>query len=227
MRLTKRSIFLCLLCSLFVGCSTPKFVVKSDPLTADVFLLVGPLKEKKPIGKTPLEMPIEEVAKTLGTDTKVDFYTVLIEKPGFETQQFNIPANGFMTRITALDVKMRQGEDQVEMNLAKEILDYMFLAQKFAISGQFERAQIELDKVIAKFPKFDRALSMRASIYFAQKNYQESLKWYDEALKVNPDLEEAVKFSAKVRLQLGLPPSAMAPAGGDRQPATPPTGKVQ
>lgn len=219
--ITDKLIFLASFLFIF-GCSSPKFVVKSDPLTADVFLIAGDTKEKKPLGKTPIEMSIEDVMKNLGAESKGEFYKVVVEKDGFETQEFNIPSNGFMTRITALDVKMKQGKAQVEMSLAKEILDYMFLAQKFAITGQFERAQIELDKVIAKFPKFDRALSMRASIYFAQKNYQESLKWYDAALKVNPDLEEAVKFSAKVRQQLGMPASAMAPASTERQPATQP-----
>ncbi len=204
------------------GCASSKFLVKSDPLAADVFILDGKNQERKPLGKTPLEMPVEEVMKTIsGETTAGEFYTIVVEKLGFETQTFNVPTSKFTTRITSLDVKMKEGQTQKEIRFAKEIIDHLFLAQKFAITGQFERAHIEIDKVIGPVPNFARALSMRASIYFAQKNYQESLKWYEEALKNDPDMEEAVKMTAKVRTLLGLPPGTVAPsqAAGANAPA--------
>ena len=192
-----------------VGCSS-KFVVKSEPLQADVFVVDGK-GTKKPLGKTPLEMPAEEVRKAMDdAPTTGEFYTVTVEKQGFDTQTFNIPVSKFTTMVTALDVKLSEGVTQKELRLAKEILDHLFLAQKFALSSQFERAQIEIDKILTPFPTFSRALSMKASIYFAQKNYRESLKYYEEALKNDPDLDEAVRMTAKVRGLLGLPPRAAA-----------------
>ncbi len=190
---------------LTAACSTTQFEVKSDPVTAEVSVL-NEKNEKKPLGKTPLLMPDSEVKKILGDGvTPGEFFTVVVEKEGFVPQTFSIPASRFGTLVTSLTVKLKEGEAPQEARIAKEILDHLFLAQKLALAQQFERAQIELDKVITPFPKFSRALSMRASIYFAQKNYPESMKWYEEALKNDPQMEEAVKMLAKVRTLQGLP----------------------
>jgi tetratricopeptide (TPR) repeat protein len=186
---------------------TTFFEVKSEPLQADVFVL-NEKNEKKPLGKTPLQMPDSEVKKVLGEGVSAgELFTVVVEKDGFIPQTFNIPATRFGTMVTSLNVKLKEGEAPQEVRIAKEILDHMFLAQKLALAQQFERAQIELDKIITPFPKFSRALSMRASVYYAQKNYPESMKWYEEALKYDPQMEEAVKMLAKVRVLQGLPPA--------------------
>jgi tetratricopeptide (TPR) repeat protein len=195
--------------ALITSCSS-KFIVLSDPPQADVFVVDAKTGERKTIGKTPIEMPVEDVKKTVvNQPTAGEFYSILVEKPGFETQTFNVPSGQFSTLITSLDVKLKEGKSQAEFRLAKEILDNIFLAQRFANLSQFERAHIELDKVINQFPTFSRALSMRASVFFAQKNYQESLKWYEQALVYDPNLEEAVKMTAKVRSLWNLPPGGI------------------
>ncbi len=194
---------------LATGCATHVFKVQSDPIEASVYV-VTEKGEKKAIGKTPLEMPMSEVRTAIGDEkASGEFFVIGVEKQGFESQTLTLPAGRFGTLVTDLDVKMKKGELPKEEKIAKTILDRIFLAQKFAISQQFERAQIELDKILVDFPGFSRALSMRASIHFAQKNYSESLRWYEEALKVDPQMEDAVKMAAKVR----------ALAAGGRDPA--------
>ncbi|MBN8536591.1 MAG: tetratricopeptide repeat protein [Deltaproteobacteria bacterium] len=194
-------IFLCILNYIFLcGCSTPSFVVKSDPLQADVFVQDPKSSDKKPIGKTPLQLPLTEVRKTLGNSVGPgEFFNVIIEKQGFLPQTYAVPATKFGTMIVQYDIKLKPGNAPKEVRIAKEILDHIFVAQKLALLQQFERAQIELDKVIIPFPNFARALSMRASIYFAQKNYVESLKWYEEAIKNDPELDDAIKMIAKIK----------------------------
>ncbi len=189
----------------FISCAAKStFQVKSDPLQADVFVM-DEKNEKKPLGKTPLEIKEPDLKTVLGNATTPgEFFTVAVEKPGYLPQIFNIPASSFSASLTLLDVKLKEGTSAQEVKLAKQIIDHLFLAQKLAVTQQFERAQIEIDKILVPFPNFARALSMRASIYFAQKNYPESAKWYEEALKADPDMEEAVKLLAKVRaLQSG------------------------
>lgn len=181
------------------GCMTATFKVGSDPVQADVFF-VNSKNEKKLIGKTPINMPAEELRTILGDEvTSGEFYTVSVEKPGFGTQSFNLPMSKFGTLVTNLDVKLKQGGVEKELRLAQEILDHLFLAQKFANMQQFERSQIELDKILIPFPTFARALSMRASVYYAQKNYPESLKWYEETIKIDPQADEAIKMIARVK----------------------------
>lgn len=185
---------------MFVASCSAKFTVKSDPPDAEVFVLDVKSGEKKSLGKTPLELPADDVKKAVpNAPAAGEFYTVVIQKMGFETQSLSVPAGQFTTVLTALDVKLKEGPTKKELSIAKEILDHLFLAQKFAVSGQFERAHIELDKIITPYPDFTRALSMRASIYYVQKNYSESLKWYEEALKKDPTLDDAVKMIAKIK----------------------------
>lgn len=198
------------------GC-TSVFSVKTDPLQADVFYIDPSTGEEKPLGKTPLEMKTTELRQTVGDGIMTgEFFVVGIQKPGFQTQTFNIPVTRFGTLTTTLDVKLKEGANSVkEEKTAKQIIDRLFLAQKFALLLQYERAHLELDRLLNDFPQFSRAMSMRASIYFAQKNFTESLKWYDEALRIDPNLEDAVKMAAKVRSQLGIrqPAAVTIPPG--------------
>ncbi|MBC7741386.1 MAG: hypothetical protein H7061_04260 [Bdellovibrionaceae bacterium] len=226
-----------LIISIFSGCASSTFKVNSDPLQADVFVVNPKTGERKIIGKTPINMPNEEFRNLIGEDVSSgEFYTVVIEKPGFGTQSFSLPASKFGTLVTNLDVKLKQGGVEKELRIAQEILDHLFLAQKFANLAQFERAHIEIDKVLSPFPTFARALSMRASIYFAQKNFSESLKWYEETVKSDSQAEEAVKMIGKVKDIIAgknptslakapppksVEPSAAKPADVNRAPASP------
>ena len=200
-----------ILLSLFHGCgSAPVFNVKSDPLQADVFYVPKDAGEKKPLGKTPLSMPVDELKSKMKDINSGEFFTLSIEKVGYVSQTFVIPATQFGSSILELDVKMKQGQIGEEKKKAKEILDGIFLAQKFALSQQFERAQIELDKVLTQFPDFSNAMSMRGAILFAQKKYDESANWYEKALKADPKMEEAIKILAKIK----------SIQSGERQPAS-------
>ncbi len=208
-----------------VSACSSVFTVKSDPVAADVYFQDPKSGEKKALGKTPLTLPKSELRKTVGTGVESgQFFTVVVEKTGYLPANFSIPATGFGTMATILDVKLKEGTSQKEARVAKDILDKLFLAQKFALSAQFERAQIEIDKILSEFPAFPRALSMRASIYFAQKNYAESIKWYDEALKADPQLEDAVRMASKARALAGgrVPASITAPQ--PNIPNAPPAG---
>lgn len=227
----KAQIFFIIMCMwVFSGCSTTSFSVKSDPVDAQVFYIKykDGVADKKLLGKTPLLMPMTEFKDKVGEDVNAgEFFSVAVEKDGFLTQEYRIPATKFGTSITTLDVKMKKGEQEKEHFLAKEILDHLFLAQKLALSQQYERAQLELDKVLTQYPTFARAMSMRGSIYFAQKNYAESVKWYNEAIKADPQFDEAVKMLAKVKLAQAGGSSSSLSSASDRNPATTLPGKPE
>lgn len=197
------SIFYCLFFITVCGCST-LFKVTSEPPEAEVFVVTGEKKEKKLLGKTPLEMPVEELTKSLNGEIKPgEFFTVEVSKSGFLPQSFQLPANRFGTSVTQLTVNFTKGESDKEMKTAQDILNRLFLAQKLAVNKQYERALIELDRILTQFPTFPRALSMKGTIYMAQQNYPESLKWYEEALKNDPQMDETIKLATKVRELMG------------------------
>lgn len=187
--------------SAMMACAST-FKVVSDPPDAEVFVTSeGSAAEKKSLGKTPLEMPKEELAKNLPENAASGgFFTLVITKQGFKEQRFSLPASSsFGTTLTQLDVKLISGQDEIEIKAAEEAINKLFLAQRLALTQQFERAIIEVDQILTRYPKFARALSMKGSIFFAQKKFDESLKWYDEALKADPQMEETVKLAAKAR----------------------------
>jgi tetratricopeptide (TPR) repeat protein len=182
------------------GCATATFTVTSEPQQADVYYVSPVNGEKKVVGKTPLNLPMSEFKSIIGNDVSSgQYFPLMVEKNGFLSQTYQLPASRYGTLVTSLNVKLKQGDDANEEKTARKIIDHLFLAQKYALTQQFERAQIELDKVLTNFPTFPRALSMRASIYYAQKNWPESLKWYEEALKSDPQMDDAVKMTAKIR----------------------------
>ena len=65
--------------------------------------------------------------------------------------------------------------------------------------GLSRRAQIETDKALEVDPKFVRSLSMKGSLYYMQKNYNEAVAWFEKALAVDNSFEEAVKMIAKIK----------------------------
>ena len=184
----------------FSGCSTTStFSIKTEPPQAEIYYLANDDSPKKSLGKSPISIPMEELKSTIKEIEAGEFFKLSIEKEGFISQTYAIPATQFGTTIAEIDVKLKQGENENQKKLAKEILDQLFLAQKFALAQEFERAQIEIDKILKQFPEFSNALSMRAAIYFAQKNYSESTKWYELAIKSDPKMDEAVKMLAKIK----------------------------
>lgn len=200
--------------SLTVGCAH-NFKVQSEPIEADVFFVNPKSAEKKLVGKTPLEMPMSEIREKVGEEmVSGEFITVSVEKAGHINQSFLVPAGQFGTLVTELNVPLVKGTTPKEERFAKSVLDRLFLAQKFALSQQYERALIELDKILSDFPGFSRALSMKGSIYFAQRNFSESLKFYEQALVSDPQMEDAVKMVAKIKaVQSGRDPAANVPRG--------------
>jgi tetratricopeptide (TPR) repeat protein len=195
------------------GCAS-SFKVKGEPVGADVFVLTGKNGEKKSLGKTPLEMPQAALKQALGESVATgEFFTVGVEKAGFITEKYTVPASRFGTLVTELDVKLKSGDNPREARAASDLLNHLFLAQKLANAKEFERAQAELDRILTEFPDFPRALSMRGSIYFVQKNLAESAKWYEKATQADPQMEDAVKMLAKIReLDGGRTPAAASTA---------------
>lgn len=197
------------------ACAGALFSVKSDPMQAEVFFIDPKSGDKKSLGKTPLELPSSALKQVAGESVDSgEFFTVLVEKPGYVSEKFNVPSSKFGTLVTALDVKLKQGSTPKERGAARDVLNHLFLAQKLALAREYDRAQVELDHLLRIFPDFARALSMRASIYYMQKNYAESLKWYEEAVKADPQMDDAVKMIAKVRALQG----GRAPASGESKP---------
>ncbi|MEZ4873670.1 MAG: tetratricopeptide repeat protein [Bdellovibrionales bacterium] len=193
-----------LIVSLSVACSTSLKVV-SEPEKAVVYVKDNETNEKRKIGETPIDKRDDEVKEFLeDLGTSGEFVTLVFEKEGFSSKEVYVPISPSGSISTEISVKLNNGKQQ-EVETAQQIIDSIFLAQSYARAKEFERALIEIDKVLVGFPKFDRALSMKASIYYAKGDFKQSLEWYDKAIDANPKLTQAINMSAKIRKQLKLP----------------------
>jgi tetratricopeptide (TPR) repeat protein len=207
---------LCLLILLLAitGCSST-FEVLSTPAQADVSYMDPKTQEKKSLGQTPLSIPMSQIEDALGEKGAegASFISIVVEKAGHQTQSIAIPRSSFGTMVMSLDVKLKEGDDKIQVGKADDILKRFFLAQRFTNNKEYQRALSEIDRIIEIAPGFARAYSMKGSIYFVQKNFAESLKWYEQAVKLDPQMEEAVKMIARVNTLMGR----RNVAGGGRQ----------
>ncbi len=199
-------VFALLISIFFIGCSSAPFKVVSEPDQAQVFIVDGDQNETL-VGTTPLVKKKKEMSEFLrNSNSPGGLVNVVIKKDGFKTKDLMLPINAGGNLGTSLNLTMSPARSSLdEMKTAEGIIHKLFLSQQFARTQQFERALTEIDKIIEEFPKFERAMTMKAAILYAQGTFQESLTWYEKALAVNPDLKNAVEMAAKIRLTLKLP----------------------
>ncbi|MEO6458968.1 MAG: hypothetical protein ABIO95_00855 [Bdellovibrionota bacterium] len=203
-----------LLAGLLAACSTNTFKVVSTPAQSDIFLEDAQTGDKKSIGQTPLEIPMSQVDDMINSEaSNGEFVTLIIEKAGFLPQRLALPSAHFGTMVTSLDVKLKEGDGAKQIGVAEDILNRFFLAQKLTLNHEYDRAQAEIDKILATAPNFARAYSMRGSIYYVQNNMAESSKWYNLALQHDPQMEDAVKMIARTS-------GGVSGAGTNRMPAS-------
>lgn len=208
MKLIKPLLFFRILVLLAIsGCGTTQFKVVTEPELADVYIINPETKEEKNLGQTPLlktDKDLEEHLK--GQNYPGGLVNIIVKKDGFKDKDIWVPINAGGNLGTQLVLKLDPTVSSAdELKTAQDLLQKLFLSQQFARTSQLERALIEIDKILEVFPKFDRALSMKAAIHYAKGEFEESLKWYESALAVNPELKTAIDMAGKVRDTLRIP----------------------
>lgn len=188
------------------ACST-QLKVSTEPKEASVHIVKGDSGEKLFIGQTPFQKTDKELTEIGKFGAPGEVVEVLIEKEGYESRSIWLPltSSGVLESEISLQLKEQSKESAKELKSASQILDQLFLAQSFARAQEFERALIAIDKILEQYPTFSRAVSMKASIHYAKGEFQESLKHYERAIELDPNLKQAVDMAAIVRKRLRLP----------------------
>lgn len=184
-------------CLLLAGCSSPQLKVLSEPPGAEVFASQQGSQERRSLGKTPLDINYRDLREKAGFSPEAgDFFVLTLETKDNEPEKVLVPTMSLGLR--SLTVRANLGQKRESKN-ANAILQRMHLAQKFAQSGDYERAHIECDKIIEADAHIVRAMSLKASIFYLQKNYKDSMKWYEKALAEDGSFDEAIKMIAKIK----------------------------
>lgn len=179
------------------GC-TAKYVVRSNPLGADVYYRPPASERKIKLGSTPLELTEDTIVQVTGLSrNSTDYFELVFEKQGFRSERLMVPGARFGSMETTISVGMVESAN--EGAVARDLLQFVMNAQKFANAGDFQRAHIEVDRALALDQRFARAASMKGAVYFMEKNYRESLNWYEKALSLDSQQQDVVKMVAHLR----------------------------
>ena len=101
------------------------------------------------------------------------------------------------------EIKVNLIKDEERRDRATALLQHLMNAQKFAHKADFGRARKEINEALSIDKNFARAVSMNGAIYFMEKNYQESLVWYEKALTLDPQMDDVLEMVAHLREKLG------------------------
>ena len=200
-----RFYFIFVISILIQGCST-SLLVRSDPQDFEVYSISPETGEKKLIGKTPIEITSSDF-KTLASAGAMsgNLVELVLEKPGYLSSRYLVPLPRLTFSKSVLVAKPPEATNAKVGSAAQEIVQYLYNSQKLINVKEYERAQIEIDKILKLEPNFPRALSLRGTVYFLQKNYPESLKWFEQALTYEPRMDDSLKMIAELRKILKTP----------------------
>ena len=161
----------------------------------DVEIYAGQRDTENPVllGNSPLELTESEVSDRINIDPdKFSFLEISLKKFGYETEKIWLPSRGWDTQHVTVKVQMKEsGAKGGKLDL---VLQYILNAQKFAEARQYEQAHISLDEALKIAPRFARATSMKAAVFYLQKSYDKSRQWYQKTLEIDPSHGEAVKM---------------------------------
>lgn len=184
------------------GCAA-KYVVKSDPEGVAVYYQAARSDNRIKLGDTPFELTEEQFTKTVSIDPhSVEYFELVFERQGFRPERLLVPGARFGAMSTTVSVAMKPSAN--DGNIARDLLQMIMNAQKFANEGDFQRAHSEVDRALQVDAKFARAASMKGAIYFMEKNYGDSLKWYESALQIDSQQQDVVKMISHLRRRLGM-----------------------
>lgn len=193
---------LLVICMYAVGCGST-LVITSDPSDAKVYLKKPGGSDRVELGVTPLEIRTSEVQEKADiANNSNEYRELIVVKDGYGSQNLFLPPTRFTTLKTQIFAKLDKTPDS-EVAKGEQMVQHLFNAQKFAQKTDFEKAHLELEKSLAISPDFVRAISMKATVYYLEGKYAESLVWYEKALQLEPEYEEAVKMISAVRSKLG------------------------
>jgi tetratricopeptide (TPR) repeat protein len=176
-------------------------MIKSDPSEAQISINL-PNGQKKELGKTPLEVSFalfeEFVPLSPATGQMIP---LLFERQDYESLLVMVPSVRLGLTSASVMAKLKSNQDAAAS--AEQLLQFIHNAQKFVNAGNFDRAHAEVDLALNKSPRFIRGLSMKASIFYVQKRWDESQAYYEKALAIDNSFEEAIRMLTEIRRARG------------------------
>lgn len=175
------------------------FELITTPADAEVFVYEQFGEKPTKAGNTPLKMDIDQLQSYTQSKT---FYTLEIQKPGFETLRF------IMMKIHGADLKLN-----LKMEVSREIsnvkkhdklMSDLFEVQKIVRARNFGDAIAKLKILERDYPNFSIINELMGISYYMNKDIENALSMFRLAFSKNPDNSDAFKMKVYLEKKLGI-----------------------
>ncbi len=191
-------IFFFFFLAVFSACSTQKIKIQSNPEGAQIYLTAPQSEDKKFIGKAPLEIDVEQVnAMVHVLPSSRQFVRVVAENKGFESKEVLVPTGVLGTFDTVVRIKLDPSKPKSDNS--KLVVQYLVNAQDLINQGDFDRADLEVERSVQLEGLNPWAYAMRGHILMLKKDYKKSLAAYEKAVEIDPTNEALLKKIVKIR----------------------------
>ncbi|MBF0360078.1 MAG: tetratricopeptide repeat protein [Oligoflexia bacterium] len=164
--------------------------IKSNPSDADVFVRASNKTNETRIGKTPLEMSLEDIVRNYAEDANV--FVIDIRKQGFEKYR------AVITKAGKVDIELEVTLDLILTNELMHSFDIfiwkIFDIQRLIRLQQYDTAIVKLNEELEKFPHISSISEFLGSTYYLKQDYSKALEYYRKAFAENPQNIDAYKM---------------------------------
>lgn len=183
------------------SCSTSQEIsIKSTPEKADVFIKeLGAAKLEK-IGQTPVVLS-QDIVKKIVTPGRAPT-VIVVKRAGYIKQQVLMNSLG----NTNIEYNLKLEENNIANMMTKidDVGSELFEAQRLIRTGSYDNSLKILEKLDEKYPYSSLINELRGAAYYMQKDYVNSLVYYDSAVKYNQKNTDAYKMKKYLEDELGV-----------------------
>jgi tetratricopeptide (TPR) repeat protein len=201
----------CLSLATFIGgCAT--ITVDSVPSDAEVGVLLADEAAMRVIGRTPFKTDASEL-EALTNDAAV---TLVVRRPGFQTQQFQVTSGMFSnTRLTPrLVPDLPRNFEGVN-----RIVALVLKGQRYLIERRYAEAVKTAEDIKRLNENVASAYEIEGSAHLLSNRYREAREAWTRVLEIEPDNAEAKSMLSLVESKLGVKRTKqVAPPQGSMTP---------
>ncbi|MBY0415960.1 MAG: hypothetical protein K2Q18_17445 [Bdellovibrionales bacterium] len=172
--------------------------LKTDPLDATVYVRDLNGVQNMKLGNTPYEGNLGDIA---GNYAKSNFFLIIIEKSGYETQ--TILLNDLMKSDIELSLTLIPKEDMLLYKKIDKAVSDLFESQRLMRLGQYDESISLLKKIESDQPKLSIVPEFMGAAFYLKKDNAGSLSWYEKAYRINPENKDAFTMKSYLRKALG------------------------
>lgn len=174
--------------------------IKSNPDTAEVFVLN--VSDGKPIsvGETPFEGNVDDLGSRAGGGNS---FVIEIKKVGFEP--YRVLMNTLGGNDIELSVNLKVSKDIELVQDIDLLMSDLFDVQRLVRGQDYASALTKLTALQKKFPHFSIIPEMTGGIHYLNRDFTRAMNSYRKAFSLNAKNQSAYRMKKYLEKRFGLP----------------------